>query len=85
MRQQLQPSSFRVSDAKLYIWPEWSASVFRADINHFHQRQVTFNAGNTAAPEKPQSAAPPGEDSISNWFIFRKASLFENVDRFLLN
>ena len=36
------------------------------NINHFHQRQVTFNAGNTAAPEKPQSAAPPGEDSISN-------------------
>ena len=37
-----------------------------ANINHFHQRQVTFNTGNTAASEKPQSAAPPGEDSISN-------------------
>ena len=36
------------------------------NINHFHQRQVTFNTGNTAAPEKPQPAAPPGEDSISN-------------------
>ena len=38
------------------------------NINHFHQCQVTFNMGNTAAPEKPraQSAAPPGEDSISH-------------------
>ena len=36
------------------------------NINHFHQCQVTFNTGNTAAPEKPQSAAPPGEDSVSN-------------------
>ena len=35
------------------------------NINHFHQCQVTFNTENTAAPEKPQSAAPPGEDSIS--------------------
>ena len=55
------------------------------NINHFHQCQVTFNVGNTASPEKPQSAAPPGEDSISNWFIFRKSSSFENVDRFRLN
>ena len=35
------------------------------NINHFHQFQVTFNMGNTAAPEKPQPAAPHGEDSIS--------------------
>ena len=35
-------------------------------INHFHQCQVTFNMGNTAAPGKPKSAAPPGEDSISH-------------------
>ena len=35
------------------------------NINHFHQCQVTFNMGNTAAPEKPQSAsAPPGDDNI---------------------
>ncbi|KAL9987244.1 hypothetical protein ACROYT_G001519 [Oculina patagonica] len=34
------------------------------NINHFHQCQVTFNMGNTAAPEKPQSTAPHGEDSI---------------------
>ena len=36
------------------------------NISHFHQCQVTFNMGNAAAPEKPQSAAPPGEDSISH-------------------
>ena len=35
------------------------------NINHFHQCQVTFNMGNTAAPEKPQPATPHGEDSIS--------------------
>ena len=35
------------------------------NINHFHQCQVTFNMGNTAAPEKSQPAAPHGEDSIS--------------------
>ena len=34
------------------------------NINHFHQCQVTFNMGNTAAPEKPQPATPHGEDSI---------------------
>ena len=34
------------------------------NINHFHQCQVTFNMGNTAAPEKPQPAAPHGEDNI---------------------
>ena len=28
------------------------------NINHFHQCQVTFNMGNTAAPEKPQPALP---------------------------
>ena len=35
------------------------------NMNHFHQCQVTFNIGSTAAPEKPQSAAPNGEDNIS--------------------
>ena len=35
------------------------------NMNHFHQCQVTFNIGSTAAPEKPQSTAPHGEDSIS--------------------
>ena len=36
------------------------------NMNHFHQCQVTFNIGSTAAPEKPQSAVPHGEDNISN-------------------
>jgi len=36
------------------------------NMNHFHQCQVTFNIGSTAASEKPQSAARHGEDNISN-------------------
>ena len=36
------------------------------NMNHLHQCQVTFNIGSTAAPEKPQSAAPHGKDNISN-------------------
>ena len=39
------------------------------NMNHFHQCQVTFNIGSTAAPEKPQSTAPHGEDSISPYYI----------------
>jgi len=37
--------------------------------------------GNTAAPEKPQPAAPHGEDSIDSYF----EKLFENVARILLS
>ena len=39
------------------------------NMNHFHQCQVTFNIGSTAAPEKPQSAVPQGQDNISNWSV----------------
>ena len=34
------------------------------NMNHFHQCQVTFNIGSTAAPEKPQSA-PQWKTTVS--------------------
>ena len=44
------------------------------NTNYFYQ--VTFKNGNTAAPDKPQSApekplsaAPHGEDNITNWSV----------------
>ena len=47
-----------------YISGQNDQRQFFMNMNHFHQCQVTFNIGSTAAPEKPQSA-PQWETTVS--------------------
>ena len=51
------------------------------NINHFHHYQVTFNMGNTAAPEKPHLATLYEEDGISGLSLEK----LQTFDRFRLN
>ena len=46
-----------------------------------HHYQVTFNMGNTAAPEKPHLATLYGEDGISDLSLEK----LQTFDRFRLN
>ena len=58
------------SPSSLSFTRVFRASQGYASMPRLSRRNITnpptFNTGNTAAPEKLQSAAPPGEDSISN-------------------